>query len=157
MTKRDAIQLIGFIIILIVIVANRAKPTLCSNKPIVERLRNDSIVKTDALREHLPRSLFLVLGYGAQGGDAKSAVAGLKLCAAGFEGEIVNSSRGVLYPPDVGHSAIVSLSTSAALRRPSMTKTRFSQSTIVPEPNGINAMPTSRMSPVTGSQASPRQ
>ena len=52
------------------------------------------------IREYLPNSLFLTLGYGAQGGSAANAVAGLKKGEQGFEGGIVNSSRGVLYPTD---------------------------------------------------------
>lgn len=50
------------------------------------------------VRQKLPRSLFLVLGYGAQGGTASSAVAGLKRSNDVFEGGLVNSSRGLLYP-----------------------------------------------------------
>lgn len=56
-----------------------------------------------AVRQRLPRSLFLVLGYGAQGGDAGSAVSGLIRGADGLEGGVVNSSRAVLYP-DLGRN-----------------------------------------------------
>lgn len=52
------------------------------------------------IRAILPRSLFLVLGYGAQGGVASSAVAGLVKTRGGYEGGVVNSSRAVLYPPE---------------------------------------------------------
>ncbi|XOV85428.1 MAG: orotidine-5'-phosphate decarboxylase [bacterium] len=54
------------------------------------------------IRQHLPKSLLLVLGYGAQGGDASSSVAGLTRSKQGFEGGIVNSSRSVLYPSQPG-------------------------------------------------------
>lgn len=57
------------------------------------------------IRNYLPRSLFLVLGYGAQGGDAPSSVAGLTPGAEGFEGGIVNSSRAVLYPSEPGFNS----------------------------------------------------
>jgi orotidine-5'-phosphate decarboxylase len=53
------------------------------------------------VRERLPRSLFLVLGYGAQGGTAGSAVAGLTPRDGKLEGGVVNSSRAVLYPDDL--------------------------------------------------------
>jgi orotidine-5'-phosphate decarboxylase len=50
------------------------------------------------VREALPRSIFLVPGYGAQGGSASAAVRGFCPGPAGLEGGIVNSSRGVLFP-----------------------------------------------------------
>ena len=46
------------------------------------------------LRQRMPHSLFLIPGYGAQGGDASGAVAALD--GRGLGG-LVNSSRGVLY------------------------------------------------------------
>jgi orotidine-5'-phosphate decarboxylase len=52
-----------------------------------------------ALRQLLPESLFLVPGYGAQGASAADAVAGFVTNANGREGGVVNSSRGVTYPP----------------------------------------------------------
>jgi len=52
-----------------------------------------------ALRSALPDALFLVPGYGAQGGSAANAVAGFVTRGRGREGGIVNSSRAVLYPP----------------------------------------------------------
>jgi len=55
---------------------------------------------TILVRSQLPRSLFLVLGFGAQGGDATSAVAGLSRRNGAFEGGVVNSSRAVLYPAE---------------------------------------------------------
>lgn len=57
------------------------------------------------IRQHLPRSLFLVLGYGAQGGGAQDSVAGLAVGPNGYEGGVVNSSRGVLYPAQPGFDA----------------------------------------------------
>ncbi len=51
-----------------------------------------------ALRSLVPRALFLVPGYGAQGGSAQEAVRGFVPGPAGLEGGIVSSSRGVLYP-----------------------------------------------------------
>jgi len=52
------------------------------------------------IRELLPRALFLVPGYGAQGGGARDAVAGFVAGPGGrLEGGLVNSSRGILFPP----------------------------------------------------------
>jgi orotidine-5'-phosphate decarboxylase len=50
------------------------------------------------VREALPRALFLVPGYGAQGGSAAAAVEGFVPGPKGREGGIVNSSRGILFP-----------------------------------------------------------
>lgn len=52
------------------------------------------------VREALPRALFLVPGYGAQGGSAAAAVQGFAPGPSGREGGIVNSSRGILFPAD---------------------------------------------------------
>ena len=53
------------------------------------------------IRELLPKSLFLVPGYGAQGGAAQAAVSGFVRGPNGrLEGGIVNSSRGALFPKD---------------------------------------------------------
>lgn len=52
----------------------------------------------DAVRAHLPNAIFLVPGYGAQGGVAADAVRGFGPGPNGLEGGIVNSSRGLLYP-----------------------------------------------------------
>ena len=49
------------------------------------------------LRAILPRTLFLVPGYGAQGGAAKDALAGLVPGPSGHEGGVVSSSRAILY------------------------------------------------------------
>ena len=51
------------------------------------------------VREALPNALFLVPGYGAQGGSAAAAVQGFVPGPKGLEGGLVNSSRGVLFPP----------------------------------------------------------
>ncbi len=51
-----------------------------------------------AVREALPESLFLVPGYGAQGGSAAEAIEGFAPGPNGLEGGIVSSSRGVLFP-----------------------------------------------------------
>lgn len=57
------------------------------------------------LRAILPRALFLVPGYGAQGGTATDAVAGFSRTGTGLVGGVVSASRSVLYPeaahPDV--------------------------------------------------------
>lgn len=56
---------------------------------------------TDAprVRERLPHSLFLVPGYGAQGGGAEEALAGFVAGPNGRrEGGLVSSSRGVVFP-----------------------------------------------------------
>jgi orotidine-5'-phosphate decarboxylase len=51
------------------------------------------------IRELLPNSLFLVPGYGAQGGGARQAVNGFVPGPNGhLEGGIVNSSRAILFP-----------------------------------------------------------
>jgi len=50
------------------------------------------------VRELLPKSLFLVPGYGAQGGSAADALRGFVPGPAGLEGGLVNSSRGVVFP-----------------------------------------------------------
>jgi len=53
------------------------------------------------LRQILPKSLFLIPGYGAQGGSLSDAVSGLVRSKAGVTGGIVNSSRGVLFPAKI--------------------------------------------------------
>lgn len=55
--------------------------------------------ESQRLRALLPKSLFLVPGYGAQGGSAEQAVQGFVPGVDGrLEGGLVNSSRGILYP-----------------------------------------------------------
>jgi orotidine-5'-phosphate decarboxylase len=55
--------------------------------------------QAERARAVLKESLFLVPGYGAQGGSAADAVAGFAKGARGREGGFVNASRSVLYPP----------------------------------------------------------
>lgn len=56
--------------------------------------------ESERLREILPAALFLVPGYGAQGASAADALRGFVVGESGMrEGGIVNSSRGVLFPP----------------------------------------------------------
>ena len=57
--------------------------------------------QSERVRERLPHSLFLVPGYGAQGGSAAEALRGFVRGPAGcLEGGVVNSSRGILFPQD---------------------------------------------------------
>lgn len=55
-------------------------------------------------RRLMPRNLFLVPGFGAQGATAEEALAGFVPGPAGLEGGVVNASRSVLYP-DAARSA----------------------------------------------------
>ena len=51
------------------------------------------------IRERLPHALFLVPGYGAQGGTARDAVAGfVRGPGRRLEGGVVSSSRAILFP-----------------------------------------------------------
>lgn len=50
------------------------------------------------IREILPKSQFLIPGYGAQGADAEGALSGLVKKNGKLVGGVVNSSRGILYP-----------------------------------------------------------
>jgi orotidine-5'-phosphate decarboxylase len=55
--------------------------------------------QSSRIREILPNALFLVPGYGAQGGAARQAVNGFVSGPHGrLEGGIVSSSRGILFP-----------------------------------------------------------
>ncbi len=59
--------------------------------------------ESERVRELLPHSLFLVPGYGAQGGSARDALRGFVRGPDGrIEGGVVNSSRAILFPPDAG-------------------------------------------------------
>jgi len=53
--------------------------------------------EAERLRAALPDSLFLVPGYGAQGGQIRQALASFVLREGRLEGGMVNSSRGVLF------------------------------------------------------------
>lgn len=57
------------------------------------------------VREVLPKSLFLIPGYGSQGGSAADAVRSFSRGPAGLEGGIVNSSRAVIFPNTQADSA----------------------------------------------------
>jgi len=61
--------------------------------------------QSERVREKLPHALFLVPGYGAQGGSASDAVRGFLPGPSGLEGGIVSSSRGISFPPHVGTDA----------------------------------------------------
>jgi orotidine-5'-phosphate decarboxylase len=50
------------------------------------------------LRKMLPECLFLIPGFGAQGASAADALAGLVKGPEGWEGGVVNSSRGLTMP-----------------------------------------------------------
>lgn len=58
------------------------------------------------IRKDLPNSLFLIPGYGMQGGGAESSVAGFidKRKGLLLEGGIISSSRAVLFPASTGNS-----------------------------------------------------
>jgi orotidine-5'-phosphate decarboxylase len=60
--------------------------------------------QAEKVREALPRSLFLIPGYGAQGASAAEAVRGLVVGPKGLEGGLVASSRAILFPADWGTS-----------------------------------------------------
>jgi orotidine-5'-phosphate decarboxylase len=53
---------------------------------------------SEMVRSVLPKALFLVLGYGAQGASAKDAVRGFRRGPAGLEGGMISSSRPILFP-----------------------------------------------------------
>ncbi len=54
--------------------------------------------QAERLRALLPKALFLIPGYGAQGGSAADAVRSFVPGPKGLEGGLVNSSRGLLFP-----------------------------------------------------------
>ena len=59
--------------------------------------------QAERVRALLPRSLFLVPGFGAQGASAVAAVRGFVPGPCGLEGGLVNSSRGITFP-EAGHT-----------------------------------------------------
>ena len=72
------------------------------------------------VREALPKALFLVPGYGAQGGSATAAVQSFLPGPNGREGGIVNSSRAILFPKDAAAAEQVAgweVAVEAALER----------------------------------------
>ena len=50
------------------------------------------------IRKILPKALFLIPGYGAQGAKSSDALAGLILKNKIYEGGLINSSRNILFP-----------------------------------------------------------
>ena len=58
--------------------------------------------QAERVRECLPHALFLVPGYGAQGGGAADSVRGFVRGPNGLEGGVVNSARALLYPGAAG-------------------------------------------------------
>lgn len=56
------------------------------------------------LRRLLPSALFLVPGFGAQGGGREEALAGLVEGPEGPEGGIVNTSRGITFPAEAAEA-----------------------------------------------------
>ena len=52
------------------------------------------------IRTLLPRTLFLIPGFGAQAGDLKQFAAALTPGPAGREGGLINSARATLFPPE---------------------------------------------------------
>jgi orotidine 5''-phosphate decarboxylase, subfamily 2 len=59
------------------------------------------------IRKILPKSLFLIPGFGAQGASANEALSGLILKNRIYEGGLINSSRSILFPKnthDLNHS-----------------------------------------------------
>lgn len=56
------------------------------------------------VRDALPKSLFLVPGYGAQGASAADAVQSFVPGPNGLEGGLVNSSRAILFPENARHA-----------------------------------------------------
>jgi len=56
------------------------------------------------LRRLLPSALFLIPGFGAQGGGREEALAGLVDGPEGPEGGVVNTSRGICFPAEAAES-----------------------------------------------------
>ena len=59
------------------------------------------------LRTTLPNAPFLVPGFGAQGAGAENATSGLRRGGAGWEGGIVNSTRGLIFPQAAANAASI--------------------------------------------------
>jgi orotidine-5'-phosphate decarboxylase len=57
------------------------------------------------VREALPHALFLIPGYGAQGGSAVDAICSFTKGPKGLEGGLVNSSRAIIFPDTRADSA----------------------------------------------------
>ncbi len=56
--------------------------------------------EAELIRKILPNHLFLVPGFGAQGGIAEDALSGLIFNENIYEGGLINSSRSILFPKD---------------------------------------------------------
>ena len=54
--------------------------------------------EAEALRRHLPHTPFLIPGFGAQGAGPEKATIGLIRGRTGWEGGLVNSTRGLIFP-----------------------------------------------------------
>ncbi|MEK9621035.1 MAG: orotidine-5'-phosphate decarboxylase [Alphaproteobacteria bacterium] len=61
-----------------------------------------------ALRAILPDAPFLVPGFGAQGAGPEKALAGLHYGDHGWEGGLVNSTRGLIFPANAADAASIS-------------------------------------------------
>ncbi len=57
-----------------------------------------------ALRDILPSSPFLVPGFGAQGAGPADALAGLRRTPSGWDGGLINSTRGLIFPEAAGNA-----------------------------------------------------
>ena len=57
------------------------------------------------LRAALPLAPFLVPGFGVQGADAEMATTGLLRGASGWEGGVVNSTRGLIFPKTAANAS----------------------------------------------------
>jgi len=58
-----------------------------------------------ALRDILPSSPFLVPGFGAQGAGPADALAGLRRGQSGWDGGLINSTRGLIFPKAAAEAA----------------------------------------------------
>lgn len=67
-----------------------------------------------ALRGLMPQSLILVPGYGAQGGDAAAVKAAFNTDGLGA---LINSSRGISFPPDLAQKGFKAVAEAAAAAR----------------------------------------
>jgi orotidine-5'-phosphate decarboxylase len=68
------------------------------------------------VRAALPKALFLIPGYGAQGGSASEALQSFVPGPKGLEGGLVNSSRAILFPESAA-SAEIAATWEAALEQ----------------------------------------
>jgi len=59
------------------------------------------------LRSLLPNAPFLVPGFGAQGAGAENATSGLTRGAFGWEGGVINSTRGLIFPQSAASASTV--------------------------------------------------